>query len=311
MAAYKPHYTKNGVIALVVLAAIYALTIAVSRYLSTGLGLYEQWYLRYGIGVVLGVIVFHRQISWRKFLHLPRREWAVLLARVLVGHVIAIGIYTLAVKRTSVGLMSFIEVLPMSSVVGMMLFREKPTWRQTAALALSCVGAAVVTVGNAHDLLSINFGAILALIAMVFYAFSMVTRRWHSDVLNNQELTIAITGMGAIFQYILSVALYHRWMIPASHWHATFALVLLAAGALNVVMYFCSNYGFQHVNALFAGNILSLEEFFGPLFGFLFYGELLNARDVVGGLIILLSVILMNKFARREHKAVQVPVVPD
>jgi drug/metabolite transporter (DMT)-like permease len=76
-------------------------------------------------------------------------------------------------------------------------------------------------------------------------------------------------------------------------------------------MQFLVNYGFEHVSAVVAGNILSLEQVFGVLFGLVFYGELLNARQITGGLIILVSVILMNQLARREHQAAQIAVTPD
>lgn len=298
-------------IALVALAAVYGVGPVFARYLSNGLGLYEQWYLRFAIGTLMGAIAFHRYISWRKFLRLPAREWLVLLFRIAVGQIITLGVFTLATQRAKIGVISFMEVLPVSSLLGILLFGERLSAYRGLLMALSFVGAAVVVVTNPHDLLRPNTGALLALLATALYSLMLVTRRWHTDALNNHEITIATSGISAAALYVLSLFLYHRWTIPATHWHVNFMIMLIAASGLLMANNFLSNYGFDHVSAVLAGNILSLEEFFGPLFGLLVYGEVLSPRSIAGGLIILLSVLLMNQSARREHKTVQVPVLPD
>lgn len=305
------HYSTSGIVALVLLAADWGAGPTVTRYLSGGLGLYEQWYLRYAIGFVVGVLLFGRYFSFRKFLHLPAQEWAVLLFRTVIGQVVAIALFTLAVQRAKVGLIAFIHVLPMCSVLGILLFHEKLSWRRGVLLTLSFVGAAIVVVGSPGDLFDINFGALLALVGLVFYAFMLVTRRWHTNALNNHEISVALTGIGGVVMYGLSVVLYHRWMIPVDHWNSGFTAILVVAGCLVIASNFLSNYGFEHVSAVIASNILALEAVFGTLFGFVFYRELLSGRDIVGGLIILASVILTNQVARREHRAVLPIIVPE
>ncbi len=303
--------TPKGTLSLVVLAAIYALFGVVARYLSTGLGLFEQWYLRLGVAFLIAAVVFHRQIDWRKFKNLPSHEWWVLLFRVVAGQVIGIAFFTVAAEKTQIGVLAFMSALPASSLLGIILFREKLTWQRTALLALSFFGAAIIVVNSVHDLTNFNVGALLALLSTIFFGLMLVGRRWHSGKLNNQEITVAMLGIACIATYLLSLILYRRWFIPLSHWNSIFSLVVLAAGGLSVASIYLANYGFEHVSAVVAGNILTLEELFGPLFGWIFYGEVLVPRVIVGGIIILLSVILMNQLARREHHAAQIAIAPD
>ncbi len=231
--------------------------------------------------------------------------------RVICGQVIAVGLYTLAAEKTKIGIVAFMGALPISSVLGVLLFHEKMSWQRGLLIMLSFFGAALVVLDNPGDLAHFDVGALLALLSGIIFSIMLVTRRWHSDALNNYEITAAVVGLASLMTYGLSVILYHRWFIPAGHWTAQFTTIAISAGSLSVAVNFLGNYGFEHVSAVIAGNILMLEEVFGPLFGWIFYGELLTGRDIIGGLIILLSVVVMNRLARREHEPAQILAPPD
>jgi drug/metabolite transporter (DMT)-like permease len=298
----KLHFTTRGLVAVTVLAAIYGLTAVLARFLASGLGVFEQWYLRYGIGFVFAAVIFRKQISYRKFLRLPRGEWLLLVFRSIIGTVLAVSLYTLASEKAKIGPVAFMQVLPSPALFGVLLLHEKISWQRAALVVTSFLGAAVVAVNSFHDLAGFNIGEMYSLVSGVLFGLFLVTRKWHSDLLNNYELTMAIAGLGFAMDYVLSLVLYRRAIIPASRWTMSFALVLLAAGLLVTVIQFLINYGFEHVSAVVAGNVLSLEQIFG---------ELLDGREIAGGLIILASVILMNQLARREHQAAQIAAAPD
>ena len=83
--------------------------------------------------------------------------------------------------------------------------------------------------------------------------------------------------------------------LPLTGWNMGSFIVLIIAGFANMAMLFLTNYGFEKVETIIASNILTLEMFFGVLFGFLFFQEIPGLKDVVGGLLILFSVVQMNK----------------
>lgn len=294
------HATTGGLLAIMALALIFGLTAIFARYLSTDTKLFEQWYLRYGIMFVLSSIVFHRYVDFHKFLNLPGKEWGVILFRALIGSVLAVGLYTLAAREAKIGVVAFMQVLPSTTLLGIFLFHEKVSKARFGTILLAFLGASLVVVESFSDLANINVGALWSLVSGILFSLQFVTRKWHSKALNNQELTVAIIGAGFIMNYLMSLILYHRFFVPTNHWDLPFVLVLLLAGCLGVANIFLINYGFEHVSAVIAGNILSLEEVFGSLFGFIIYHETLSLRDIIGGLIILGAVIFTNQLNNRE-----------
>lgn len=301
------HYTDRGIITLIVLAAGFGLMPVLARYLGQGLGLFEQWYLRYAVASLVAIVVFWRRVRWNVFLHLPAREWGVLSFRILSGQVIGIGLFTLASLKTEVGIVSFMQVLPVVPLLGVIILHEHLSRWKAAISLLAFVGAALVVVTNTHTLAPLNTGALLSLLSAVFYSAMLVTRKWHEE-LNNHEITVAFMISSCLCAYVISIVFDHRWIIPTTHWHSSFILVVIAAGILSVLANFLISYGFEHVSAIIAGTVLSLEEVFGALFGLVFYGQVLDSREIVGGLIILISVILMNVAMRKEDRVAEEPI---
>jgi drug/metabolite transporter (DMT)-like permease len=311
MEKHKLHATPSGLLAIFVLALIFGVTAIFARYLSTGTALFEQWYLRYGIMFTLSVIVFHRRVNFRKFLTLPRKEWAIILFRALIGSVLAVALYTLAAEKAKIGIVAFMQVVPSTALFGILLFHERVSKARAATILLAFLGASLVVVNSLHDLLGLNVGALWSLVSGILFGLQLVTRKWHSKALNNQELTVAIIGCGFAMNYLISLVLYHRAFVSTTHWSFGFVTVLLVAGCCGVANIFLINYGFEHVSAVIAGNILSLEEVFGALFGYIVYREVLTLRDTIGGLVILAAVIVTNQLNNREGVKEQAEPVPD
>lgn len=307
----KLHATTSGLAAITTLALIFGITGVLARYLGQRTGLFEQWYLRYGIMFVMSVIVFHGKVRYKKFLVLPIREWGVLLFRAIIGSVLAVVLYTLAAEKAKIGLVAFMQVLPSTSVLGIFLFHERISKARACTILLAFLGASLVVINGLSDLSTINIGALFSLVSGALFGLQFVTRRWHSKALNNQELTVAIIGLGFIMNYVISLVLYHRFFVSTASWNTHYVLILLAAGCCGVANIFLVNYGFEHVSAVIAGNILSLEEVFGSLFGFIIYHEVLTLRDIIGGLIILAAVILTNELNNREQVKAEMVSVPD
>ena len=291
---------NSGILAIVTLATIYGLTAVMARYLSRGLGLFEQWYLRYAIGTVLCVVCFYTQVDYHKFIRLAKRDWLVLLFRSFVGSVIGIALYTLASQKAKIGPVAFMQVVPTTALFGVVLLKEKMSIKQLSLVLLSFFGAALVAVRGLHDLTSFNVGEIYSLVSGALFSLVLIARKWQTNRLNNYEMTVAITTMSFVMDYIISVCLYKRAFIASSHWTNHFTLVLLGASVLGVAINFLSSYGFEHVAAILASSLLDLELVMGALFGYLFYHEALTKRELIGGLIILTAAVSMSQLSRRS-----------
>lgn len=299
--------TSSGILALVAVAAYFGVTAVLARYLSANNGIFEQWYLRYGIAFILSLIIFRKRIIYKKILHLPVKEWLVLIFRVITGSIIAVALYTMASQQAKIGPVAFMQAFPSMAILSIIIMKEKLTLEKGLLVMFSFLGVIIVVVENPHDLLSFNIGEIYSLISGIFFALMFITRKWHTGILNNHEITVALLGLGFVANYILSVILYHRLFAETNQWSVLFIAILFFAGAGAVGNIFFLNYGFERVSGIIAGNIMNLEQVFGPIFGYIFYHELLSGREIIGGIIILISAVMMNMLTKKEIKSLVIP----
>lgn len=284
----------SGIVALVFLTAIYGLTAVMSRYFSLETSMFEQWYIRFGLASLLMAIAFKHKIDFKKFAHLSRRELRLLLFRAAIGFVIAAGLYALASQREKIGVVSLMQILPLTAVFGVLIMHEKLSWQRLSLVALSLFGAVVVLLPKLGDGLGYSSGAVLSLLSGALFSLVFVLRKKHTGELNNYELAFGMLVIGAVGNYLLSIVAYQRVFVDVTAWTPTLGLFFLGAGILGAAMSLLSNYGFEHVPAITASIILDLELVFGLLFGFIIYHEVLLTYEIVGASIILMAVILMS-----------------
>lgn len=296
--------SSKGIVALIILALSFGLTAIYARYLSAGAGVFEQWYLRFTVATITALIVFRKQIRFDVFRKLPRREWLLLLVRVISGGVIAVGLYTLASQQAKIGAVAFMQAVPFLAILSVFLMHEKLTIQKAALVFVAFIGVVIVGVKDFSDLTSFNLGEFYSLLSTLFFAFTFISRKWHSNILNNTEITTAMLAMGAIMNYLMSLAIYHRALPTSIEWTPMYLFVLVFAGMVGTLNVFLQNYGFEHVSGIVGGLILNLEQVFGPLCGFIFYRESLSAKEVFGGAIIVFAVAVIQWIDyRRPAKA--------
>ena len=94
---------------------------------------------------------------------------------------------------------------------------------------------------------------------------------------------------------LLFASLLSGESMPVNGWGWSILLAVLASGFFNVLNNFLSQYGFQKVEAVHASNILTLESPFAVLIGLFMFSEFPALKELFGGMLIVLSVIFMNK----------------
>jgi len=127
----------------------------------------------------------------------------------------------------------------------------------------------------------------------VFASLSIVFRKYQTKLLDNVEITQI--QLFIAFIAVLIASIFAREGLPINNWNINIFLVVLLSGLANVLMIFFTNYGFEHVKTSIASNILTLEMFFAVLIGLSFYREIPSLKEIFGGVLILFSVIQMNK----------------
>jgi drug/metabolite transporter (DMT)-like permease len=181
----------------------------------------------------------------------------------------------------------------MTAVLGFILIGEKFTWKKVFYVFLAFIGVFLISVKDYSHLLDWGRGEVLTLISTVFFSLSYVARKWQSDLLNNGELTVI--NFFVAFLAVFFVSIFKGDGLPVTGWGWGLLLAVIGAGAFNTINVFLTNYGFQKVEAVLASNILTLESFFAIILGFIFYREAPFLKDLLGGVIITVAVIAMNK----------------
>jgi len=122
---------------------------------------------------------------------------------------------------------------------------------------------------------------------------SIIFRRYQTKLLNNIE----ITQLQLFFASLLIVAasLISKEGVLSGNWSLMTLFVIIVAGYMNTMMIYLTNYGFEHVKTSIAANILTLEMYFAVILRLLFYKEVPTMKDLAGAVLILFSVIQMNK----------------
>jgi drug/metabolite transporter (DMT)-like permease len=289
---------QKGVMSLVLLALVFASMGLFARYLSTGLLLFQQVYLRMLAALVVGYVVFRKQVDMAKFKKLPPKEWLIICVRAVSYSLFGIILFTQAIIITKYSNVSFIGSLPMTALLGFVLLREKFSFKKLALILLAFAGVALISVEDYTNIFSWGKGEVLTLISTVFFSLSYIARKWQTKTLNNKELTVINFLVAFLAVFIVSILKGDG--LPTAGWHLGLLLAVVGAGIFNIGNVYLTNYGFQKVEAVLASNILTLESVFAVVLGFLFYKEVPIAKELLGGIIITLSVIGMNKLEAKN-----------
>lgn len=289
---------EKGVLSLVLLALVFASMGLFARYLATGFLLFQQVYLRMLAAFIVGFLIFRSQIDLSKLQKISGKDWAIIALRAVSYALFGIILFTQAIVLTKYSNVSFVGSIPMTAILGFILLKERFSWQKLWLIVLAFAGVVLISVKDYSNLFSWGNGEILALISTVFFAISYIARKWQSNLLNNRELTVINFLVAFIAVFVVSILKGDG--LPLTGWHMGLLLAVIGAGIFNIMNVFLTNYGFQKVEAVLASNILTLESFFAIILGFFFFREVPLVKELLGGVVIIASVIAMNNL---ESKA--------
>lgn len=283
----------KGVGAFLILALISSLQAIIARYLSFSLPLFEQIYLRTTIAFLLGFFFFGKNLNWRKLKKISLTEWLLIFLRSAIMFVFGAVLWVKATTLTKLGNLAFIDALPITATL-ILLFRvEKITFPKVFFIVLSFVGIVMLSVKDYGNLLSFGYGELLVFISGFFFAVRNISRRWHSTLLNDAEITQLMFFFGTLLLIFSSFLFGER---PVFSFSAPLILLaVLVGGLFNVGNLFFNNYGFARVSAVLGSTLVNLEIVFSMVLGFFFYQEILTLKEFTGGILIVAAVIGMHQ----------------
>lgn len=296
--------TKSFAIFSLIFAALLGAIMGIwVRIMSTHFDNFQQISARAIIGSLIGFVLysFNKQVNLSKFNVISKSDIFYILLRT-VSLLIGIGLFTFAINNGNFSNINMIYALPTTAILGIFFLKEKLTSTKLFALLLGFFGVILITVKNFSDISMIGAGEIAAVVSTFFYSINYVSRKFMSKTLNNEEIALISSFTMGIFALIVSLMLGNKitnffildWKI---------LLVIFMAGLTFILIGVSHNYGFEHIEAIVANNLLILTPFFGLVIGILVYKEVPTLMGLVGGILVIISAVIINY---SENKKIEV-----
>ncbi len=239
----------------------------------------------------------------RQPVHLPRRSLTIAVAAAAFFFAADLAAWHSGIHLTKLGNATLFGNVSsfFFAAWGLWLMRKWPSLLQGTALTLAALGCGLLMWGSA-ELSAANLrGDLLALLAGLLYTFYLILVERTRGELQPLPLLFLASLFGAIMLLPLSAALGEQ-VVPAN-WTGVFALAicsqLIGQGMLV--------YALGHVQPLIVGVALLTQPALSALLGWIYYGETLTQRDLVGAALIVVSLVLV-RMRPRGATGLQEPV---
>ncbi|MCL2874571.1 MAG: DMT family transporter [Defluviitaleaceae bacterium] len=253
--------------------------------LVEGITVLEFIAIRFGIGAVLINILFYKQL-W-KITTDEMKAGAIIGTALLLGFIAqTFGLLHVTPSVGGFVTATYVIIVPF---LDRFIYKKKIDIFEGSAAALMLVGLGFITISDGFN---INIFVLPVFACAVFYAFQ--TSYTGVAVQKNDAIRLSIFMFNFVFVCAAvmaigqNVATGHTTIVTmrAVYW-------LLFCGVFGTFMAFLfQNIAQKHVNATTAAVILSMESVFAFVFSVILYGEIVTARILIGGGIILCAIML-------------------
>ena len=292
---------RKGIFALVCLSVVYSCMGIFVRGLGSDFAVFQQVYLRVFSAFLLALIIFWQSIQFKKVLHITYADWFVIGIRA-VAFSVGVVFFTLAFlsEGTSYSNATFVQTIPLLPVLGYIFLRERLTIQQTTWIFVGFIGVGLISITDVHQLIHWGKGEMFALLCAIAFDISYVAQKLQSDYLTNRENVVLIFFIEGIVVFAASFFFNETLVSMTQILKPSILFNIGLSAVFNVCNLLLINYGFKRVPVSIGGNILILETFFALLISIFFYQEFPVMREIIGGLLIVLSVYGINRIANQE-----------
>jgi drug/metabolite transporter (DMT)-like permease len=301
MSKEKMRENKKGILSIFAFAMIGASMGIFARMLGGELALFQQVAFRLLAAVIIVAVIFNKDINYKKILKIPSRDWLVLIARSSFMYLFGVTATTVAFIQGNYGNVSFVLALPMTAILGIIILKEKINIQKGFLVFLSFVGVAVISVSDLSDILIWEQSSLFALMGTSCIALSHILRRFQTGVLNDKEIAFLMLGISTVLVFVASFIFGEEF--SGINWQMSLILILIVAGLFNGLLMLTANYGFSKVSPIIANNILATQSIAGLMIGVILYQEVVSLREIVGGGLIIVSILLFNQASQKNNPA--------
>ena len=194
---------------------------------------------------------------------------------------------------------TIIAVIPVAGIVfDVLIMHSKVRLRQVICAVLSAVGVAITTIG-AEGMKSSVLGLLILLGAVAAGALFYVFSKKSGDDYNPLEQTYVMFALGSLVYTVFSLVQcrgqYSELIFSALAQPQFIISVLYLSVVSSVTAFICLNYGTVRVTVSEASIFANLTTVISIIAGVVFLHEVFTPFQIVGAVIILISVFFANR----------------
>jgi len=250
--------------------------------------------LRFWLATVIVLAFMPRQIFKMSRKTLGR---GLLLSLFLLGGIV---FQTLGLRSASPSNSAFITALSVLLVplLGFSFFRDRPRLQTLIGIILATLGLYFLLVHLSE--MNVTSGDILTLICAVLFAFQILFVGKFVATTDYRPLMLLQVAGVAVFSTVMIPFLE----TPAVVWNSQLVLSFFVTSVLaTAIAFYVQARAQQFTTANRAALIFSLEPFFAALFAYWLLGNVLTAREWIGGLLILAGILVSElRISSREKE---------
>ena len=189
-------------------------------------------------------------------------------------------------------------------ILGLLIYREKPTLFTWIISGISVTGLYLVSISGA---ITINFGDVLIFLCSIFWGGHVLFVDKKCGKFDSILIAFAQFATASVLSFLTTVIFYQEISIPMT-WNVLEPL--LYTGVLSTAVAFSIQIIAQkNAPSTDAAVIMSSEALFAAIAGFLLLGEILTTPQYIGCGLIFLSIILVQiPLPRKMRKRKAIPV---
>lgn len=302
--------TKGAVVATILAALLWGSSFSVIKLGLRSIDPYWFVFLRFTLAAAVALAVTAATGRLREALRLMRHPLVILLGvSNAIGFVLQFKGQTLTTAGKAALFVNSSTIFV--AIASRFVFRERMGPVRVAAVALGMIGVAAVTTGGRFTVVAgpeLLGDALVLAAALTWTVFILVNKAVVAGhTVGLRALTSAMVTVTALTSLPVALVLGRGdFPAPSAQWWAIAHTAVLCT----VIPFFLWSWGLKHISATTSSVLLLTEIAFALLLAAVLLGERLSPGALAGSLLIVISVLLASREARKEIVAGP-DVVPD
>lgn len=261
----------------------------VIRYLHEYFLLFQQVFLRSFIALLLSILIYSLFYGRNDFSKFVKRDYYIVVLRA-VFHLWAITFWILALLNTSLANATLVWSIPATAILWIIFFWDRLWPRSLLFLCISIFGAFLLTY---QWWLSLGLWELYAFVAsFLFSSYSLLRKKFSHDI-GDREISLVSLGSTSFLCFLVVIFYQPDFTKFYIHYDILSYVYVFLWAVIFLCISFFGAYWFKRVNSIKASSIEFLEIPFAIVLWFIFFGEVLNLKDAVWGVLIVTGAYLM------------------